>query len=131
MRAAPLAALLALGFACSRGEGPEAAYRAFVRAVAERDADGAFALLSVGSRRRLDERARAAARSAPGVVAPSGAQLLLGDASRGARRVVAISVASESGDRAVLRVETEGAASAEVTLVREGGWRVELPPEPR
>src|SRR6266542_4308880 len=76
------AATLALALACHRaGERPDAAYRAFARAVAERDADRAYALLSSDTQAWLEARAKSAAASAPGVVPPSGRSLLLGDAS--------------------------------------------------
>ncbi len=123
-RLVPIALLAA---ACARDLGPDQAYRSLVQAVQERDADKAWALLSRASQKRLDERARAAAARAPGVVPASGRQLLIGDAALGARRVTSIVVLRESGDRAVLRVEVEGGPSREVTLVREGRWRVELP----
>lgn len=126
-RLAFLALALSLG-ACARDLGPEAAYRSLVRAVAERDADKAWSLLSQGSQKRLDALAREAAARAPGVVSPSGRQLLLGDGSLAARPLARVEVASQEGDRAVLRVEEEGRPPREVTMVREGrGWRVELP----
>ncbi len=127
-RLAPLALLLSLA-ACAREPGPEATYRSLARAVAERDADKAWSLLSQGSQKRLDAQAREAAARAPGVVSPSGRQLLLGDASLATRPLALVEVASQEGDRAVLRVEEQGRAPRQVTVVREGrGWRVELPP---
>ena len=127
-RLAPLALALSLS-ACARDPGPEAAYRALAKAVAERDADQAWSLLSQASRKRLDALAREAAARAPGVVAPSGRQLLLGDAALASRPLARVEVASQDGDRAVLRVQEEGRPPREVTMVREGrGWRVELPP---
>jgi len=110
-----LLAAAALAAACAQREGsPEAAYRAFVRAVADRDGDRAWALLSKDTQAWLDARAREAAAHAPGVVPPSGRELLLGDAARAARPVV--------------EVKEEGGAAREVELVREQGWRVRLPP---
>ncbi|HEU4385381.1 MAG TPA: hypothetical protein VFR85_17985 [Anaeromyxobacteraceae bacterium] len=127
-RPALLALALALA-ACARDPGPEAAYRSLAKAVAERDADKAWSLLSQASQKRLDALAREAAARAPGVVAPSGRQLLLGDASLTARPLSRVEVASQDGDRAVLRVEEEGRPPRQVTMVREArGWRVELPP---
>ena len=127
-RLAPLALVLALA-GCARDPGPETAYRALARAVAERDADKAWSLLSQGSQKRLDGPAREAAARAPGVVAPSARPLLLGDASLAARPLSRVEVAGQEGDRAVLRVEEQGRPPREVTMVREGrGWRVELPP---
>jgi len=127
MRSLLLASLIALTPACARELGPEAAYRSFLKAVAERDADRAWNLLSQASQKRLDERARAAAARAPGVVAPSGRQLLLGDAALQARPAATVAVLSQTDRRAVLRVDVEGAPSREVALVHEGRWRVELP----
>lgn len=127
MRLLLLASIVALAPACARELGPEAAYRSFLKAAADRDADRAWNLLSQASQKRLDEKARAAAARAPGVVPPSGRQLLLGDAALQARAATAVAVVSQTGQRAVLRVEVEGAPPREVTLVHEGRWRVELP----
>ncbi len=123
-------ALLALLWGCAREQPPDAAYRALVKAVADGDADKAWSLLSRASQKRLDAKARAASARAPGVVGASGRQLLVGDAARLSRPVSSIVVVRESADRAVLKVEAEGAPPVEVTLVREGGWRVELPGAP-
>ncbi len=127
MRALSILALVALLAGCAREQAPDAAYRALVKAVADRDADRAWSLLSRASQKRLDAKARAVAAQAPGVVPASGKQLLIGDAARLSRPVSSVVIVRESADRAVLRVEVEGAPPAEVTLVREGGWRVELP----
>jgi len=124
------AALLAVA-ACAQREGsPEAAYRAFVRAVADRDGDRAWGLLSEDTRAWLDARAREAAAHAPGVVAPSGRDLLLGDAVRTARPISDVVLLRGSRDRALLQVREQGGAAREVELVREGGWRVRLPKPP-
>jgi hypothetical protein len=128
LRPVALAALAALVPACSRDLGPEATYRALVRAVAERDGDAAWALLGSGSQAWLGERARRTAAAGPGVVSPDPRALLLGDASLGVRPPTSIDVARGGTDRTVLRVEVAGAPAVEVSLVREGGrWRVELP----
>lgn len=129
MRWPALAVLLAFALGgCSRDLGPEASYRALARAVAERDADKAWSLLSSGSQKRLDALAREAAARAPGVVPASGRQLLLGDASLASRKIASLELVDSSGDRALLRVAAEGLPPREVQLVREGGrWRVELP----
>jgi len=122
-----LAALLASG--CARDESPEGSYRALARAVADRDAEAAWSLLSAGSQRWLEGQARRAAAAAPGVVPANARALLLGDAALGARPPAAVSLASSSGDRAVLRVEPASGPAREVHVVREGGrWKVELPP---
>jgi hypothetical protein len=129
MRRLATLALALASTACARDPGPEAAYRSLAKAVAERDADTAWSLLSRDSQKRLDALAREAAARAPGVVAPSGRQLLLGDASLASRPLALVEVASQEGDRAVLRVKEEGRPPREVSLVRQaGGWRVELPP---
>jgi hypothetical protein len=127
MRALLVLALVVVLAGCAREQAPDAAYRTLAKAVADRDADKAWSLLSRASQKRLDAKARAAAAQAPGVVAPSAKQLLIGDAARLSRPISSIVVVRESADRAVLKVEVEGAPPAEVTLVREGGWRVELP----
>ncbi len=127
-RLAPMALALSLS-ACARDPGPEAAYRSLAKAVAERDADKAWSLLSLDSQKRLDALAREAAARAPGVVAPGGRQLLLGDAALASRPLARVEVASQDRDRAVLRVEEAGRPPRQVSMVREGrAWRVELPP---
>jgi len=126
---AALALAAALVAGCARGEGsPEAAYRAFVRAVGDRDVDRAWGLLSTDTRAWLDERARGAAARAPGIVPASGKELLLGDAALTARPLTAVVLRRESRDRAVLQVTEEGERPQEVELVREQGWRVRLSP---
>jgi hypothetical protein len=125
-RRASLALLVSL--ACARGTPPpDAVYRAFARAVEERDAKAAFALLSSDTRAWLDERARRAAEAAPGVVPASGEKLLLGEGALVARPLASVVVVRESLDEAVLRVTEEGGAPRDVELVREKGWRVRLP----
>ena len=119
-------ALLAAG--CRRAPDPAATYRAFARAARSGDEDGAWAMLSVRSQAMLDDRARALSGRTGGVVPASGKDLLLGDAAAGAARVKAAVTIRESADSAVVRVETEGAPAAEVSLVKEGGaWRIVLP----
>ena len=128
-RLSQLALLVPLLAGCARDPGPDAAYRSLAQAVAERDADKAWSLLSRDSQRRLDALAREAAARAPGVVAPSGRQILLGDAALASRPLARVEVASQEGDRAVLQVEEAGRPPRRVSMVREGrGWRVELPP---
>jgi hypothetical protein len=122
------AAVLAALPGCGRDLPPDGTYRALVRAMADRDADAAWALLSVESQRWLQERARSAADAGPGVVSSSARQLLVGDASLGAPAPRSIEVVSASAERAVLRVEGRAGAPQDVTLVREGGrWKVEIP----
>jgi hypothetical protein len=122
-----LALLLAVP-GCQRDLPPDAAYRALVRAMAERDEEAAWDLLSAGTQARLSERARVAAAAAPGVVPPSARALLAGDAPLAVRPPTSIAVVESGPERAVLRVEAPGARPADVVLVRErGGWRVELP----
>jgi len=124
-------ALAAAMSGCRRPEErPDAAYRAFARAVADRDAERAWALLSSDTRAWLEERARAAAAAAPGVVAPSARQLLVGDAALTPRPLGDVVVLREARDRAVLGVGEEGRGRAEVELVREGGWRVRIAAPP-
>jgi hypothetical protein len=122
------AALLAALPGCERDLPPDATYRALVRAVAERNEAAAWGLLSAGTRKRLGERAAAAAKAAPGVVAPDGRSLLIGDAALGVRPPRAITVVSSGPDRAVLRVEGTEGPPVDVLVLREGGaWRVDLP----
>jgi hypothetical protein len=119
--------------ACAPREGsPEGTYRAFVRAVSERDADRAWGLLSSDTQAWLEGRAKSAGAAAPGVMAPSGRQLLLGDAALAPRPLASVVVTSASRDRARVEAAEEGGPKREVELVREGGWRVRVPePAPR
>jgi hypothetical protein len=120
---------LSLAVACTaRDAPPDAAYRAFARAMGERDAERAWALLSSDTRAWLDARAKAVAAAAPGVVAPSGRQLLVGDAALALRPLASVIVLRESPDLAVVEVAEEGGAKRPVELVREKGWRVRVPP---
>ncbi len=122
------AALLLAVPACQRDLPPDAAYRALVRAMAERDEDAAWDLLSSATRERLEARARVAASAAPGVVPPRARALLAGDAALAVLPPASIVVRESGPDRAVLRVEAPGAKPQDVVLVRErGGWRVDLP----
>ncbi len=124
-------ALLALLLACTPAQpGPGAAYRAFTQAVADRDADRAWGLLSSDTRAWLDARARVASTAAPGVVASGGEDLLLGTATREARPLASLVVLRASRDEAVVEAQEEGGARRQVELVREGGWRVRIPPPP-
>jgi hypothetical protein len=125
--AALAAAALLLPVACTRDLGPEATYRALTRAVADRDEGAAWALLSRSTQRWLENRAREAARAAPGVVAPGARQLLLGDAALTVAPPSVIELVRNDGKVAVLRVRSPGGAPAEVELVREGGaWKVDI-----
>ncbi|HTT71542.1 MAG TPA: hypothetical protein VMG32_09995 [Anaeromyxobacteraceae bacterium] len=124
MRLAVLGAL-----ACARPPAtPEATYRAFAHAVAERDAEAAYALLSSDTRAWLEARARALAAAAPGIVPGSAEKLLIGDAALAARPLARVVVVRATPDDAVLRVTEQGGRVGEVELVREKGWRVRLPP---
>jgi hypothetical protein len=125
--AAAFTAFVLLAAGCSRDVTPAGAYRAFARAVAERDADRAFGLLSKDTQAWLDARAAGVARLAPGVVPASGRQLMLGDAALGPGPRLQVVVLRESRDVAVLEV-SDGGARREVEMVREGSWRVRIPP---
>jgi hypothetical protein len=114
--------------ACQRDLPPDAAYRALVKAMAERDEEAAWDLLSAATQAGLADRARVAAAAAPGVVPPSARAMLAGDAPLAVRPPTSIVVVEVGPDRAVLRVEAPGAKTADVVLVRErGGFRVDLP----
>jgi hypothetical protein len=126
-RLAPVLAALALLGGCARPEPPDAAYRQLVAALRARDAERAWPLLSSRTQAWLDARAEAAAARAPGVVPASGKELLVGGAAAALRPPKSIVVLRESADRAVLQVIVEGEPPREVALVREGGWRVDLP----
>ncbi len=121
-------ALLLAPLGCRRDEGPAERYAAFAAAAREGDGDAVWSMLSERSRAALDAQARTLAARAPGVVAPSPRQLVLGDLAPGARRQRSVVVVRESRDAAVVAVEVEGAPAREVNLVREGGaWRVVVP----
>lgn len=128
-RLAALGAALSLAIpGCQRDLPPDAAYRALVRAMSERDEEAAWDLLSSATRSRLEARARAAASAAPGVVPPSARAQLAGDAPLAVLPPTSIVVTELGPERAVLRVEAPGAEPGQVVLVRErGGWRVDLP----
>ncbi len=128
-RLALLGAALSLAVpACQRDLPPDAAYRALVRAMSERDEKTAWDLLSSATRARLEERARVAAAAAPGVVPARAQALLAGDAALAVLPPTSITVVEQGPERAVLRVEAPGSEPRDVVLVRErGGWRVDLP----
>jgi hypothetical protein len=128
-RTAFLAAVLAV-LGCAPAERPDVAYRALVDAVRARDGDRAWQLLSSRTQAWLDARAKAAAARAPGVVPASGRELLLGGGGAAVRPPRTVVVLRESADRAVLQVGDEGAAPREVTMVNEGGWRLDLEEPP-
>jgi hypothetical protein len=122
-----LALLLAVP-ACQRDLPPDAAYRALVRAMSERDEKAAWDLLSSATRARLEAQARVAAAAAPGVVSPSARDQLAGDAPLAVLPPTSITVVESGPERALLRVEAPGAKPRDVVMVRErGGWRVDLP----
>jgi hypothetical protein len=131
MRLAKLS-LIAFVLACSQ-QTPEAAYRAFVQAAQNRNADKVWAMLSKDTQKRLDALAQSAADAAPGLVSEqgrsaSGSRFLLGSTIGSSRAVAkdSVRVVQESMDRAVLRLIEEGGLEREVTLVHEGDWRVDL-----
>jgi hypothetical protein len=114
---------------CRKAGAPDVAYRTFAQATREGDAETAWSLLSERTREWLDRRAADVSSRAPdGVVPASGKALLLGNAALAAPKVKSIVILRESADRAVLQVEAEGQPAREVTLVNEGGWRVDIPP---
>ncbi|MGC4000598.1 MAG: hypothetical protein QM767_25385 [Anaeromyxobacter sp.] len=132
MRRSTACALLALSLAaCRPPETPADAYRRFAAALHSPRPDvvqSAWDMLSAGSRQALDARARRLAEGAPGVVSPSGRDLLPGAVSRTAPRVKSVTVKQESATAAVVAVEDEGGGRGEVQLVREGeAWKVVLP----
>ena len=121
-------ALLLAAPGCQGDLPPDAAYRALVRAMSERDEKAAWDLLSSATRARLEAQARVAAAAAPGVVPSSARALLAGDAPLAVLPPTSITVVESGPERALLRVEAPGAKPQEVVLVRErGGWRVDLP----
>jgi hypothetical protein len=121
-------ALLLSPAGCRREAGPAERYAAFAAAARDGDAEAVWSMLSGGSRAAFQARARALAERAPGVVAPTARQLVLGDLAPRARRPRSVVVVRESREAAVVAVEVEGSAAREVSLVREGGlWRVVVP----
>lgn len=126
MRLAALASVL-LTLACAR-QTPVAAYASFVQAARRGESDQVWSMLSKESRARLDALAKDAAAAAPNLVADSGKRLVLGSAADAATPIAqdGLALLRESADRAILRVTEEGGRSREVTLVQEGGWRVDL-----
>jgi hypothetical protein len=128
------AGCLLLG-ACRRPQDPATTYRVFAYATRTGDEDAAWSMLSARSQAVLDARAREVAARSGSAVPATGKDLLLGDAPAAAPRIRSALTVRESADAAVVRVEAEGAAPADVTLVRERGrWKVllpELPPADR
>jgi hypothetical protein len=120
-------ALVALAFACNR-QPPAAAYASFADAARKGDSDKVWAMLSKASQARFDALAKEAAAAAPGVVTASGKALVLGNAADESSPIGknGIELLRESADRAVLKVVEANGRSREVTLVQEGGWRVDL-----
>lgn len=128
-RLLPLVLLAAVALAaCRSPEGPAESYRRFAAAARAGDAEAVWSMLSSRARAALDQRARdLSSRAAPGVIPPSGRDLVLGDQAARAPRLRSAVVVRESADSAVVRVEDEAGGKGEVTLVREdGAWRVEL-----
>lgn len=128
-----LRVLLVIQAACAalactpRESNPEGVYRAFASAVAERDGDRAWALLSADTKAWLDARARELSLASPGVIAASGQRLVLGPASSAVPPLVSVRVVKESGGLAVVEAVDSGGAKSRVELVREKGWRVRIP----
>ncbi len=122
-----LLALAALSLACAR-QTPVQAYQSFVQAAQARDPDRIWPLLSKATQDRLDALAREASQSASGVVPDSGKRLLVGNAIEASVPVApdGVKLLRESADRAIIRVTAEGGQEREVSLVREGGWRIDL-----
>jgi len=126
---APLLACALLLSACRVPETPAQRYRRFADAARGGRAGEVLAMLSSGSRKALEQRARALGgpRATPGVDVAA-ADLVLGDLAPTAPRVKSVTTVRESRDAAVVSVEDASGARGEVSLVREDGeWRVVLP----
>ncbi len=122
-----LLALTLLAIACAR-QTPVQAYGSFVPAVRRGDPDKVWAMLSKESRARLDALAKVASAAAPSLVADSGKRLVVGAAADGSAPIAkdGLTLLRESADRAIVKVKDEAGREREVTLVQEGGWRVDL-----
>jgi hypothetical protein len=126
---AALLLVVALLFAgCRRTPGPVDRYRTFAAAARSGDAGAVWSMLSTRTQAAFDARAKALAAEAPGVVPARGQDLVVGDLASRAPKVRSAVVLRESAEAAVIAVEDEAGARAEVTLVREGGdWEIDVP----
>ena len=104
---------------------PVEAYRSFHRHAQRGEQAQAYEALSTPTREALAVRSRSLAQASGGSVKDDPAALFFSNVSRPAD-VAEVTLESEQGDAALLRVVSSG-ASRKVRMVREpGGWRVDL-----
>jgi hypothetical protein len=110
---------------CKGETNPEDAYRTFAAALANRDSDKAFGMLSQGSQQKLTRLAQEASRQAEGGVPPDPRRMIVsGDPA--AKPIKEIKLLSRSSDSALISVD-DGAGPRQVKMVREGfRWKVDL-----
>jgi hypothetical protein len=121
-----LTAALLLG-ACSqpRFDTPVVAYQSFHRLVQRQEYEQAWQALSEPSRQALAARSRALSEASQGGVKDDPMAFFFTNAAR-VPDVTDVTLLSEEGERATVRVLTAAGAS-EVRMVREpSGWRLDL-----
>ena len=120
-----LAALLLAACNQPRYDTPVSAYQSFHRLVQRHEYEQAWEALSQPSRQALAERSRALAEASQGSVKDDPVAFFFTNATR-LPDVTDVTLLSEEGDRAVVRVLGPAGAS-EVRMVREpSGWRLDL-----
>jgi hypothetical protein len=107
--------------------GPEAAVRDMLQAAKTGDRDTVFALLTPGTRARLEVEARRATDYVGAAIRFTAKDLVSIGNSDGTTTPTDITVVEEQGDRAaVLVISPSGRARMDLVRV-EGKWRIEIP----
>jgi hypothetical protein len=122
----PLIPVLLLA-GCKGQRTPEEAYRSFAGALALRDAEKAFSMLSHPSQEAVRRLAEEASKESGGAVPPDPKRMLVsGDPA--AKAIKSLKVEREAGGEAVLSVD-DGSGARPVKMVRERfRWKVSLEP---
>jgi hypothetical protein len=120
----PLLALLALA-GCHRSDSPEKAYTAFHEHVKKQQFKQAYEALSQASRDAMAARTRAVQEASGGTLKAEPQELLFAN-SVPPTDVPEVTLVSQEGDVATVRVVSSG-QTREVRLVREAsGWKIDL-----
>ena len=107
---------------------PVAGYLAFLSAVHQGDEAAAYAMLSEGTRKKLDERARELSTASGGALQNNAADWVFSPSQPTATPSEVREVHRE-GNTATLEVAEDGGVAA-VRMVREGaGWKLDLSAE--
>ncbi len=122
-RVALLACLILSG--CKGETTPEDAYRTFAAALANRDGDKAFSMLSQESQEKLTKLAQEASAKAQGGV-PADPRRMIVSGDPAAKAIKEVKVVSRGQGSAVISVD-DGSGPKPVKMVREGlRWKVSL-----